>query len=188
MLDLPEVRNGATADEISYGGEAQSQFQRKVTRVLLTNNFPTQPGDKSDIDWRCFGFTRGKFRAFGKIAKLLPPIRVTIKDVIWRLGILIAPTPHWIAMTVVYYQKFICILLIDDVIIGPCGYKFGFYLYNDHLWWRQIGVSSDVTGRTAETRSPPPPPPPPPPPLLPRPPPSSLQGRFSNSSKFEEKR
>ena len=37
----------------------------------------------------------------GKIPKLLPPIRrVTIKDVVRRLGILIAPTPHWIAMMV----------------------------------------------------------------------------------------
>ena len=29
-------------------------------------------------------------RMRGKIPKLLPPIRITIKDVVWRLGILIA--------------------------------------------------------------------------------------------------
>ena len=45
-------------------------------------------------------------------------------------------------MTVVYYQKLICILLIDDVIIGPWGYKYGSYPHNDHPWWRhQTGVS-----------------------------------------------
>ena len=49
--------------------------------------------------------------------------------VVWRLGILIEPTPHWIVMTVVYYQKFICILLIDYVIVGPWGYKHGFYIF-----------------------------------------------------------
>ena len=32
-------------------------------------------------------------------------------------------------MTVVYYQKHICILLIDDIIIGPRGYKFGSYIF-----------------------------------------------------------
>ena len=30
MSDLPEVRNGAKQDEISYGGEPQSHFQRQV--------------------------------------------------------------------------------------------------------------------------------------------------------------
>ena len=32
-------------------------------------------------------------------------------------------------MTVVYYQKHICILLIDDIIIDPRGYKFGLYIF-----------------------------------------------------------
>ena len=54
----------------------------------------------------------------GKISKLLPPIHINIKDVVWRLGILIVPTPHLIAMSVVYYQKRVCILLIDDFMIG----------------------------------------------------------------------
>ena len=35
-------------------------------------------------------------------------------------------------MTVVYYQKLICILLIDYVIIGPSGYKCGSFPHNDH--------------------------------------------------------
>jgi len=30
MSDLPEIRNGAKADEISYNGEALSHFQRQV--------------------------------------------------------------------------------------------------------------------------------------------------------------
>jgi len=30
MSDLPEIRNGAKADEISYNGDAMSHFQRQV--------------------------------------------------------------------------------------------------------------------------------------------------------------
>ena len=30
MADLPDIANGAKAEEISYGGEAQSQFQKFI--------------------------------------------------------------------------------------------------------------------------------------------------------------
>ena len=74
----------------------------------------------------CFLFKKRKFGFVGaritrlrvKIPKLLPPIGATIKDVVWGLGILIImPTAHWIAMTVVHYQDLICILLARSSIL-----------------------------------------------------------------------
>jgi len=40
MSDLPEIRNGAKAEEISYNGDALSHFQRQVKRNRqLVNSF-----------------------------------------------------------------------------------------------------------------------------------------------------
>lgn len=36
MSDLPEVRNGAKAEEISYGGDAMSHFQRQVRKLVVS--------------------------------------------------------------------------------------------------------------------------------------------------------
>lgn len=34
MSDLPEIRNGARTEEMSYGGEPESHFQRTVSFVI----------------------------------------------------------------------------------------------------------------------------------------------------------
>lgn len=51
-----------------------------------------------------------------KIPELLSPVYDTIKDVFWRHGRSAVPIPRWIAMTLIYYQKPICILLINNII------------------------------------------------------------------------
>lgn len=38
MSDLPEIRNGAKAEEISYNGDAMSHFQRQVQSVAATGS------------------------------------------------------------------------------------------------------------------------------------------------------
>jgi hypothetical protein len=37
MSDLPEIRNGAAREEISYGGEPLSHFQKQVSLSLNLN-------------------------------------------------------------------------------------------------------------------------------------------------------
>ena len=41
MSDLPDVRNGAKKEEMAYGGEPWSFFQRQVSEVhgLMSSNF-----------------------------------------------------------------------------------------------------------------------------------------------------
>ena len=43
----------------------------------------------------------------GKIPELLPSIRGTIKEVVWRHGISIAPPPCWIAITCGFVRVYI---------------------------------------------------------------------------------
>lgn len=38
MSDLPDIRNGAKALEISYNGDPQSHFQRIVSELQVSNN------------------------------------------------------------------------------------------------------------------------------------------------------
>lgn len=39
MSDLPEIRNGARTEEMSYGGEPESHFQRTVSFCYIHTNY-----------------------------------------------------------------------------------------------------------------------------------------------------